>query len=112
MRYWVAVVVLLATAGTSLALAPDPAPESQQQVLVQFSIGTGTTLVGFKVARRALPASNEPLSTPGRFCLRLPFGCALVMESATAEGSGVVVRPQIGPIAFEVAVDRVRPSGS
>jgi hypothetical protein len=34
------------------------------------------------------------------------------MESASADGSSVVVRPQIGPITFEVAVDRVRPSGS
>jgi hypothetical protein len=112
MRYWVAMVVLLSTTGTSLALTPDSVPTPQQQVLVQFSVGTGTTLVGFKVARRALPASNEPFSAPGRFCLRLPFDCALVVESAATDGSGVVVRPQFGPIAFEVAVDRVRPSGS
>ncbi len=112
MRYFVAIVILLATAGTGLALTPDPTPESQQQVLVQFSVGTGTTLVGFKVTRQALPASHESFSTPGRFCLRLPFNCALVMESAALDGSGVVVKPQFGPIAFEVAVNRVRPSGS
>ena len=112
MKYWVTIVVLLAAASTSLALPPDPTPEPQQQVLVQFSVGTGTTLVGFKVARRAVPLDNESVHAPGRFYLRLPFDCALVMESASADGSGVVVRPQIGPIVFEVAVDRVRPSSS
>ena len=110
MRHLIAMIVLLATMG--LALTPDPAPEPQQQVLAQFSVGTGTMLVGFKVARRAAPADDELAAAPGRFCLRLPFGCALVMESASADGSGVVVRPQVGPIAFEVAVDRIRPSGS
>ena len=101
-------MVLLILAGAALADVPEP----QQQVLAQFSVGTGTTLVGFKVARRAAPAGDELVSAPGHFCLRLPFDCALVMESASADRSGVVVRPQIGPIAFEVAVDRVRPSGS
>jgi hypothetical protein len=108
MRYLVAVTVLLALAGAAFASAPEP----QQQVLVQFSVGTGTTLVGFKVARRALPASDEAASSPGRFCLRLPFDCAFVMESAAADGSGVIVRPQFGPIAFEVAVRPARPSES
>jgi hypothetical protein len=112
MRYWVTIVVLLAAASTSLALTPDPTSEPQQQVLVQFSFGTGTTLVGFKVARRAAPLDDESIDAPGHFCLRLPFDCALVVESAAANGSGVVVRPQIGLIAFEVAVDRVRPSSS
>jgi hypothetical protein len=79
---------------------------------VQFSVGTGTTLVGFKIARRAVPADDELVCAHGRFCLRLPFDCALVMESAAADGSGLVVRPQFGPIALEVAIDRVRPSGS
>ena len=111
MRHWSALMVLLATAGTGLALTPDPVLESQQQVLVQFSVGTGTTLVGFKVARRAVPAGDEPVSAPGRFCLRLPFDCALVVESAVSDGS-TVVRPQFGPIVFEVAVNRVRPTGS
>jgi hypothetical protein len=63
----------------------------------------GTTLVGFKVARCA---------SPGRFCLKLPFDCAFVMEQAAADGSGVVVRPQFGPIAFSVAVRPNRPSES
>ncbi len=108
MRYWVTAMVLLALAGAAFASAPQP----QQQVLVQFSVGTGSTVVGFKVARCSAPADDESASASGRFCLRLPFGCALVMESASADGSSVVVRPQIGPIAFEVAVDRVRPSGS
>jgi hypothetical protein len=112
MRYWVAIAVLLATAGTSLALTPDSAPAPQQKVIVQFSVGTGSTTVGFKVARRALPASDEVASSPGRFCLRLPFDCAVVMESAAADGSGIVVRPQIGPIALEVAVHPARPSES
>ena len=103
-----AAVMLLAVAGVALADVPEP----RQQVLVQFSVGTGTTLVGFKVARQALPASDESVSAPGRFCLRLPFGCALVMESAATDGSGVVVRPQFGPIAFEVAVGPARPSES
>jgi hypothetical protein len=111
MKYWVTVVVLMAVAGTGLAFTPDPAPQSEQQVIVQFSVGTASTLVGFKVARRAVPAGDEPVSAPGRFCLRLPFDCALVMESAAADGS-TVVRPQFGPIVFEVAVNRVRPTGS
>lgn len=104
MKYWITAIVLLATAGTSLALTSDSAPEPQQLVLVQFSVGTGTTRVGFKVARRAVPASDESVSTPGRFCLKLPFDCALVVENPAADGSGVVVRPQFGPIAFEVVV--------
>ena len=104
MRYWAAMMVLLAVAGAALANAPEP----QQQVLVQLSVGTGTTLVGFKVTRRAAPADNESAHALGRFCLRLPFDCALVMESATAAGAGVVVRPQFGPIAFEVAVGPAR----
>ncbi len=113
MKCWVAIVVLLATAGTSLALAPDSVPKpQQQQVLVQFSVGTGTTSVGFKVTRQAVLGSIGLTFTPGRFCLRLPFGCALVMESSADGGPGIVVRPQVGPIAFEVAVDQVRPSGS
>jgi len=112
MKYWVTVVVLMAAAGTGLAFTPDPAPQPQQQVIVQFSVGTASTLVGFKVARRALPASDDSGNTPGRFCLRLPFDCALVVEGASADESRVVVRPQVGPIAFEVAVDHVRPSGS
>ena len=112
MKYLAAVTMLLATAGTGLAFTPDPAPQPQQQVIVQFSVGTGSTLVGFKVARRALPASDDSGNTPGRFCLRLPFDCAFVMESAAADGAGVVVRPQIGPIAFEVAVRPARPSES
>jgi hypothetical protein len=104
----VAVTALLALAGAALASAPQP----QQQVLVQFSVGTGSTVVGFKVARCSAPADNGSVSAPGRFCLRLPFDCALVMESASADGSSVVVRPQIGPIAFEVAVGPARPSES
>jgi hypothetical protein len=108
MKYWVTATVLLALAGAALAREPQP----QQQVLVQFSVGTGTTLVGFKVARCSAPADDESVSAPGRFCLRLPFGCALVMESASADGSSVVVRPQIGPIAFEVAVGPARSSES
>jgi hypothetical protein len=101
-------MALLTLAGAAFANAP----EAQQQVLVQFSVGTGTTLVGFKVTRQAVPANSEPACAPGRFCLRLPFGCALVMGSAAADGSGVVVRPQVGPIAFEVAVGPARASGS
>jgi hypothetical protein len=112
MKCLVAIVVLLATAGTSLALAPDSVPKPQQQVLVQFSVGTGTTSVGFKVTRQAVLGSIGLTSTPGRFCLRLPFGCALVMESSADGGPGIVVRPQVGPIALEVAVDQVRPNGS
>jgi len=103
MRYWATMMVLLAVAGAALANVPEP----QQQVLVQFSVGTGTTLVGFKVTRRAAPADDELAHALGRFCLVLPFDCALVMESA-ADGSGVVVRPQIGPIAFEVTVGPAR----
>jgi|GEM_PF-1353752 len=112
MRYWVTVVALLSTVGTSLALAPNSMPTPQPQVLVQFSVGTGATLVGLKVTRQVAPATSEPVAAPGRFCLRLPFDCALVVESVATDGSGVVVRPRFGPIAFEVAVDRVRPSGS
>ena len=108
MKHLAAVMVLMAAAGAALANAPVP----QQQVLVQFSVGTGTTLVGFKVARCAAQVGDESGSVPGRFCLKLPFGCAFVIESAVPNGSGVVVRPQFGPIAFEVAVDRVRPGGS
>lgn len=104
MRYWVTMMVLLAVMGAALANVPEP----QQQVLVQFSVGTSTTLVGFKVARRALLASDESGPAPGRFCLKLPFNCTLVMESAATDGSGVLVRPQIGPIAFEVAVGPAR----
>ncbi len=104
MRYLVAATMLLALAGSALASAP------QRQVLVQFSVGTGSTVVGFKVARCSAPAENGCVCTPGRFCLRLPFDCALVMESASADGSSVVVRPQIGPIAFEVAVGPASPS--
>ena len=107
MRYLVTVMALLALAGAAFASAPQP-----QQVLVQFSVGTGSTVVGFKVARCAAPVSDESVSAPGRFCLRLPFDCSFVMESASADGSSVVVRPQIGPIAFEVAVRPARPSES
>lgn len=108
MKCFSAVVVLLALAGTAFGNAPEP----QQQVLVQFSVGTGTTLVGFKVTRLGSSASDIAVSGPGRFCLRLPFDCALVMGSAAADGSGVIVRPQVGPIAFEVAVGPSRVSGS
>ena len=107
MRYWATIVVLLAVAGVALANAPKP----QQQVLVQFNVGTGTTLVGFRVLRQPISTSFGLTQLPGRFCLQLPFGCVMVLEGA-APGSGVLVRPQLGPIAFEVAVDRVRPSGS
>jgi len=107
MKYWVTVTMLLALAGAAFASAPQP-----QQVFVQFSVGTGTTLVGFKVARCAVPAADELVAAPGRFCLKLPFDCAFVMEQAAADGSGVVVRPQFGPIAFEVAVGPARPSES
>jgi hypothetical protein len=102
-----AAVMLLAVMGAAYASAPQP-----QQVLVQFSVGTGTTLVGFKIARCAAPADDASAFAPGRFCLDLPFNCAFVMESASADGSGVVVRPQFGPIAFEVAVRPNRPSES
>jgi len=105
MRYLIAVSVLLAFAGVAFASAPQP----QQQVLVQFSVGTGTTTVGFRVLRQPIATSYGLTQTPGRFCLRLPFGCAMVLEGA-APGSGVVVRPQFGPIAFEVAVGTARPS--
>ena len=107
MKHVTTIVVLLAVAGVAFANAPEP----QQQVLVQFSIGTGTTLVGFRVLRQPISTSFGLTQMPGRFCLQLPFGCAMVLEGA-APGSGVLVRPQLGPIAFEVAVDRVRPSGS
>jgi hypothetical protein len=108
MKCWATIIVLLAVAGVALGNAPEP----QQQVLVQFSVGTGTTLVGFKVTRLSASAGNGSASEPGLLCLRLPFGCALVMGSAAADGSGVVVRPQVGPIAFEVAVGPARASGS
>jgi hypothetical protein len=108
MRYLVAVSVLLALAGAAFASAP----QARQQVLVQFSVGTGSTVVGFKVARCPAPADDESVRMPGRFCLRLPFDCALVMERASADGSSVVVRPQFGPIAFEVAVGPACPSQS
>jgi len=100
-------VMLLVMAGAALADAPEP-----QQVLAQFSVGTGTTLVGFKIARRAEPAMDEPVDVPGRLCLKLPFNCAFVIERPEADESGVVVRPQFGPIAFEVAVNRQPASGS
>jgi len=111
MRHWSAMMVVLAITGTGLALEPTPASQPQQQVLVQFSVGTGTTLVGFKIARRPAPANDEPVAAPGRFCLRLPFDCALVMETNAQDGSGIVVRPQFGPIAFEVAVGRAAATG-
>ena len=111
MKCFAAVILLLAIAGTGLAQTANPAPQPQK-VLVQFSVGTGATLVGLKVTRQVAPATSEPVAAPGRFCLRLPFDCALVVESVATDGSGVVVRPRFGPIAFEVAVDRVRPSGS
>lgn len=104
MKCWATMIVLLAVAGVALADMPEP----QQQVLVQFSVGTGTTLVGFKVTRQVAPADCKATHAPGGFCLRLPFGCALVMESTAPDGSGVVVRPQVGPLAFEVAVSPVR----
>lgn len=102
-----AAVMLLAVMGTVFASVPEP-----QQVLVQFSVGTGTTLVGFKVLRQMLPAGAGLTHAPGRFCLQLPFGCAMVMESAMPDGSGVVVRPQVGPIAFEVVVAPAQPDRS
>ncbi|MBN2464582.1 hypothetical protein JXD38_03020 [candidate division WOR-3 bacterium] len=108
MRCFAAVVLLLAVAGVALADVPEP----QQQVLVQFSVGTGTTLVGLRVLRQAVPVSLGLTHAPGRFCLRLPFGCAMVMENAAPDGSGVVVRPQFGPIAFEVAVGPAQPARS
>ena len=108
MKCFAALIALLAVAGVALADAPQP----QQHVLVQFSVGTGSTVVGFKVARCSAPADNEAVSAPGRFCLRLPFDCALVMESAMPDGSGVVVRPQVGPFAFEVVVGPARPDRS
>jgi hypothetical protein len=107
MKCFAALITLLATAGVALADVPEP----QQHVLVQFSVGTGTTLVGFRVLKQPASVSPGLTNTSGRFCLRLPFGCAMVMESAVADGSGLVVRPQVGPIAFEVAVTPVR-SGS
>jgi len=111
MKCFAAVILLLAIAGTGLAQTANPAPQPQK-VLVQFSVGTGTTLVGFKVARRALPDESGLTSVPGRFCLRLPFGCALVLERTAETGPHVVVRPHVGPIAFEVAVERVQANGS
>ena len=111
MKCLAAVVILFAVAGTGLAETPSPVSQ-QQQVLVQLSAGTGTTQVGFRIVRRTAPAREDVGASSGRFCLRLPFDCALVMERASTDGSSVVVRPQIGPIAFEVAVDRVRPTGS
>jgi hypothetical protein len=108
MKCSTALIALLVVAGVALADAPQP----QQHVLVQFSVGTGSTVVGFKVARCSTPADNEAVSAPGRFCLRLPFDCALVMESTAPDGSGVVVRPQFGSIAFEVAVGPAQPARS
>jgi hypothetical protein len=102
-----ATVMLLAVMGTAFATVPEP-----QQVLVQFSAGTGTILVGFKILRQMLPASVGLSHAPGRFCLQLPFGCAMAMESAAPNGSGVVVRPQVGPIAFEVVVGPAEPDRS
>jgi hypothetical protein len=110
MKHWAA-MMLLAIAGTGLALEPSPVPQPQRQVLAQFSVGAGTTLVGFKIARRTAPANEEPAGGPGRFCLKLPFNCAFVIEQADADGSGVVVRPQFGPIAFEVVVGRAAATG-
>jgi hypothetical protein len=107
-RYWVTATALLMLAGAAFANATEP----QQQVLAQFSVGTGTTLVGFKIMQRAGRGVVDTADTPGRVCLKLPFNCAFVIEPADADGSGVVVRPQIGPIAFEVAVNRQAPSGS
>ena len=107
MKCSVAVAVLLAVTGVALADVPQP-----QQVLVQFSVGTGTTIVGFKVLRQMLPAGLGLVNAPGRFCLQLPFGCAMVMESAAPDGSGVVVRPQVGPIALEVVVRPAQPDRS
>ena len=107
MKCLVAVAVLLAVTGVALADVPQP-----QQVLVQFSVGTGTTIVGFKVLRQMLPAGLGLVHAPGRFCLQLPFGCAMVMESAAPDGSGVVVRPQVGPIALEVVVGSAQPDRS
>jgi hypothetical protein len=109
MKCFAALVTLLAVAGVALADVPET---PQQQVLVQFSVGTGTTLVGFRVLRQLVPASLGPAQAPGRLCLHLPFSCAMVMESATPNGSGVVVRPQVGPIAFEVAVGPAQPDRS
>lgn len=108
MKCFAAVVALLMVAGVALADVPEP----QQQVLVQFSVGTGTTLVGFRVLRQQISTSLGLARSPGRFCLQLPFGCAMVMESAAPDGAGVVVRPQVGPIAFEVAVGPARPGRS
>ena len=106
-KFCTAMILLLALAGAALASAPEP----QQQVLVQFSVGTGTTLVGFKVTRQAVKMSDAAY-VPDQFCLRLPFGCALVMGHAAADGSGVIVRPQVGSLAFEVAVGQSPASGS
>jgi len=108
MKCFAALIALLAVAGVALADAPQP----QQHVLVQFSVGTGTTLVGFRVLRQLAPAGVGFALTHGRFCLQLPFGCAMVMESAAPDGSGVVVRPQVGPIAFEVVVGPAQPARS
>ncbi len=108
MKCSAALITLFAVTGVVLANVSEP----QQRVLVQFNVGTRTTLVGFKILRQMVPASIGPTYTPGRFCLQLPFGCAMVMESARPDGSGVVVRPQVGPIAFEVAVGPARPGDS
>ncbi len=108
MKFWAAITTLLAVAGMALADVPKP----QQQVLVQLSVGTGTTTVGLKVLRQLVPDCFTPAHAPGRFCLRLPFGCAMVMENAAPDGSGVVVRPQVGPIALEVAVGPAQPDRS
>ena len=107
MKCFVAIAVLLGATGVALADVPEP----QQQVFVQFSVGTGTTNVGFRVLRQPISTSLGLTQTPGRFCLRLPFGCAMVLEGTTP-GSGVVVRPQLGPIAFEVAVKLAQPARS
>ena len=108
MKLWAAMILLLAVTGAAHANAPEP----QQQVLVQFSVGTGSTLVGFRVTRQTAGASDAAAYAPGHFCLRLPFGCALVMGHAAPDGSGVIVRPQIGSLAFEVAVGQSPASGS
>jgi len=108
MKHWATIITLLAVTGVALGNVPEP----QQQVLAQFSVGTATTLVGFRILRQLVPVSIGLVHAHGRFCLQLPFGCAMVMESAAPDGSGVVVRPQLGSIAFEVAVGPVRPSNS
>ncbi len=100
--------IILLVSGVAMAAAP----EQPQQVLVQFSVGTGSTVVGLRILRQLVPIAFVPANVPGHFCLRLPFGCAMVMESASPDGSGVVVRPQVGPLAFEVAVGPARTGNS